>query len=129
MIAELAKLLPKFSEVNHTQCFLHIVNLVAKLIIKQFDVPQKREDEHLDAAEQDLHNLAGDIGLEEQESVEEMTQYQIAVNIDSETKNDEEEDNIDGWVDKMTLLSCAEHEQVQEDIRPVKLVLIKVRHE
>jgi hypothetical protein len=61
--------------------------------------------------------------------VEEMTQYQIAVNIDSKSKNDEEEDDIDGWVDKMMLLSHAEREQVQEDIWPVKLVLIKVRHE
>jgi hypothetical protein len=33
MIAELAKVLPNFSEVGHTRCFLHIVNLVAKLVI------------------------------------------------------------------------------------------------
>jgi hypothetical protein len=41
MITELAKILPSFSEVGHTQCFLHIVNLVAKSIIRQFDIQKK----------------------------------------------------------------------------------------
>ncbi|KAF8232742.1 hypothetical protein L208DRAFT_1063335, partial [Tricholoma matsutake] len=27
MISKLAKILPDFSQVNHTRCFLHIVNL------------------------------------------------------------------------------------------------------
>ena len=96
MIAELAKILPKFSEVSHMWCFLHIVNLVAKSIIKQFNIPKKWEDEHLDEAEQELHNLAGDIELEEQEAVEEMVQHQISGNMDSET---EEDNDIDGWVE------------------------------
>ena len=128
MIAELAKILPKFSEVSHTRCFLHIVNLVAKSIIKQFDVPKKQEDEHLDKAEQELRNLAGDVELEEQEAVEAMTQHQIGGNTDSEIE-DQNDDDVDGWVDEMTLLSPAEREQVEEDIRPVKLVLVKVRYE
>lgn len=125
MIAKLAKILPKFSEVSHTWCFLHIVNLVAKSIIKQFHVPKKQEDKHVDEAEQELHDLASDIELEEQEAVEEMVQHQISGNMDSETKED---DDIDGWVDEMMLLSPAECEQVQEYIQPVKLVLVKVRH-
>lgn len=39
MINELAKLLPNFFTVNRTRCFLHIVNLVAKAILKLFDMP------------------------------------------------------------------------------------------
>lgn len=80
-------------------------------------LPKKREDEHLDEAEQELRNLAGDVELEEQEAVEAMTQHQIGGNMDSETE-DENDDDIDGWVDEMMLLSPAEREQVQEDIRP-----------
>jgi hypothetical protein len=127
MIAELTKILPKFSEVSHTRCFLHIVNLVAKSIIKQFNVPKKREDEHLDEAEQELRNLVGDVEQEEQEAVEAMTQHQIGGNMDSETED--ENDDVDGWVDEMMLLSPAERERVEEDIRPVKLVLVTVRYE
>ena len=128
MIAELAKILPKFSEVSHMRCFLHIVNLIVKSIIKQFNIPKKWEDEHLDEAEQELHDLVGDIKLKEQEAVEAMTQHQIGSNMDSEIE-DKNDDDVDGWVDEMMLLSPAEREQVKEDIWPVKLVLVKVRYE
>lgn len=87
MITELTKILPKFSEVSHTQCFLHIINLVAKSTIKQFDIPKKWEDEHLDEAEQELCNLAGDVKLEKWEAVEAMIQYQIGGNMDLETED------------------------------------------
>ncbi|KAF8996271.1 hypothetical protein BDQ17DRAFT_1186727, partial [Cyathus striatus] len=37
MIAKLDQMLSSFSKVNHTQCFLHINNLVAQTFIHQFD--------------------------------------------------------------------------------------------
>jgi hypothetical protein len=41
MIKELANLLEDFSRAaNQTSCFLHILNLVVKSIIKQFDLPK-----------------------------------------------------------------------------------------
>jgi len=123
MITELAKILPKFSEASHIRCFLHIINLVAKLILKQFDVPKKREDEDLDDAEQELRDLAGDLELKEWQTAEAMDKQQINrdTGLGAEMDND-----IDGWVDKMLLLSPAEQARVKEDIRPVKLVLVKV---
>ena len=124
MIAELAKILPNFSEDGHTWCFLHIVNLIAKSIIRQFDVQKKRDDEHLDEAEQELRNLAGDVDLENEEAEEAMGEYQISGEIDA---GDETDDDVEGWINEMMLLSPAEHEWVEEDIRPVKLVLVKVR--
>src|SRR5215475_8378826 len=101
MITELAKILPKFSEASHTWCFLHIVNLVAKSIIKQFDVPKKRKDEDLDDAEQELCDLAGDLELKEQQTAEAMDKQQI--NRDTGL-GEEMDDDIEGWVDKMLLL-------------------------
>lgn len=124
MIAELAKILPNFSEVGHTRCFLHIVNLVAKSVIRQFDVQKKRDDEHLDEAEQELRDLAGDVDLENQQAEELMEECQISGEIDAE---DESDDDVEGWVDEMMLLSPSERERVEADIRPVKLVLVKVR--
>ena len=107
MIAELAKILPNFSEDGHTRCFLHIVNLVAKSIIRQFDVQKKRDDEHLDKAEQELCNLTGDVDLENEEAEEAMGEYQISGEIDA---GDETDDNVEGWINEMMLLSPAEHE-------------------
>ncbi len=38
MVAHMAHLLPSFaSEMSRTRCFLHIVNLVAKTLMHQFD--------------------------------------------------------------------------------------------
>jgi hypothetical protein len=124
MIAELAKIVPKFSEVGHTRCFLHIVNLVAKSVIRQFDVQKKRDDEHLDEAERELRELADNVNAKDQEAEEEMDQCDMDGEMDV---GDENDDDIEGWIDEMMLLSPSERERVEDDIRPVKLVLMKVR--
>jgi hypothetical protein len=136
MVEELAKKVPDFSIVNHTRCFLHIVNLCAKSIIKQFDVPKKQEDEHLDDAakelqdlnmntmDQDLQDLAGDLELEERLATEAMAQQMIdGVAIEA---GKEPDDDVDSWVDEMVALSPSEWEELEENIQPVKLVLVKV---
>jgi len=43
-----------FSSVNQTHCFVHTLNLVAKLLLKQFDVKKKRYDEANDDKDWDL---------------------------------------------------------------------------
>ncbi|KAG2041384.1 hypothetical protein BDR03DRAFT_809943, partial [Suillus americanus] len=46
MVDKLAMLVPKFAgEVSHTRCFLHTMNLVAKSLIREFDV-SKKDAEH-----------------------------------------------------------------------------------
>lgn len=123
MVAELAKIVPSFSEVGHTRCFLHIVNLVAKSVIRQFDIQKQQDDEHLDKAEQELRSLAGDVDLENQQAEEAMEQC----GIDGEVDAGGDSDDVEGWIDEMMLLSPSERERVEEDIRPVRLVLVKVR--
>jgi hypothetical protein len=44
MITELDHMLTKFLPVNCTCCFAHILNLVAKSLLKQFDVKHKKKD-------------------------------------------------------------------------------------
>ena len=45
MIDHLAILLEAFPRsANHTRCFTHILNLVAKCIMKQFDAPKKKKE-------------------------------------------------------------------------------------
>jgi hypothetical protein len=41
-------------------------------------------------------------------------------------KNDNETDNVEGWVDEMALLSDEERVKLHENIGPVRLVLVKV---
>ena len=80
-------------------------------------------------AEQELQDLAGDVDLEEQQSIEAMAQLQINSET-SETENEmETDDDVGGWINVMMLLSPAKHEQVEGDIHPVKLILVKVRYQ
>ena len=117
------KILPNFSGVNHTQCFLHIVNLCAKSIIRQFDIQVKRGHEPFDTCECELKVLAEDIDQEEQCSAELLKQHATDGDANDSGDND---NNADGWIDEMAVLSHAEHMQLYAQIRPVKLVLVKV---
>jgi hypothetical protein len=54
MIDPLAEMLDEYpGPANHTCCFMHILNIVAKCIMKQFDAPKKRDKagSHGDAGE------------------------------------------------------------------------------
>lgn len=41
-------------------------------------------------------------------------------------KDDDETDNVEGWVDEIALLSDEERAELHENIGPVRLVLVKV---
>ena len=117
MVGELDNDLPDFSDENRTRCFLHIINLVAKMLLKQFDVPKKDANTMLSDAERALQDLAKNIDLEES------TTRKGGANDDGD---DGDDDDVDGWVDEMDLLSEDEREDLGEAIRPVRLVLTKV---
>ena len=80
MITELSKLVTKFpGAANQTRCFLHILNLVVKSIIKQFDLPKTPTGRLNDA----LLDLAGDLENEE-------------LKAQNDINNDEDDDNAEG---------------------------------
>jgi hypothetical protein len=93
MVVKLTKILPNFSKVGQMQCFLHIVNLVAKSIIRQFNVQKKQDNEHLNEAEQELHDLEGNVDLENKHAEDLLRQYQIynKTHIGDESNNDVKE--------------------------------------
>src|SRR5204862_4148131 len=95
MIDELADLLPNFpGAANRGRCFLHIVNLVAKTFLKQFDVPKKDVNTAIDEAEKELIRLAEGLELEEMLTLAECGS--------AEGSNDGDDfDNAEGWVDEM----------------------------
>src|SRR5260221_12827361 len=68
MIKHLSMLVESFpSTPNQTCCFTHILNLVAKSILCQFDVAKKAspdDSEQLDDATKELAMLAGELELD-----------------------------------------------------------------
>jgi hypothetical protein len=121
MINELADLLDDFpGETNRTRCFAHILNLVAKSIIRQFDVPKACADEVLDDAAKELAALAVDLDIEERVSREEQS-----IEEDDEVGDD---DNLDGWTDVRAELSDEERKELDKTLQPVRLVLVKVSY-
>jgi len=116
MIHKLSNLLPNFpGAANQTRCFLHILNLVVKSILWQFDVPKVKGDEILDNTLEELVKLVGDIEQEEAECHE--------VNSD---EGDEEDDNVDGWIDERTHMTDEEREELNKAVKHIHLVLTKV---
>jgi hypothetical protein len=99
MASELDKELMVFSPVNRTRCFAHILNLVAKSLLKQFDIKQdEKKDDDLDSDEQSLLAFAGDIRDKE-----------LAMAQENDDDNDSaKDDNLEGWVDKVQGLTAEE---------------------
>lgn len=117
MIAELAKLLDLFpGPKNQTRCFTHVLNLIAKSVIRQFDVPKAEQNETLDDRIQQLQVLAADIDLEE-----ESTRNGVEIGSD-----ENEEDNVDGWIDERERMSADDVEMLDESVQPVRFMLVKV---
>jgi hypothetical protein len=119
MIDELEDLLPEFSKFNHTRCFLHVYNLVGRTLVRQFDVPKPTPGDVADDPDHELRQFAGDVNLEERQTREALLEDTVTGEISTD-------DNIDGWVNEMAALSQAEREVLQDLLRPVRMLLVKV---
>jgi hypothetical protein len=116
MIDDLITLLPKFpGPANQTCCFAHIINLIAKSVIWQFDIPKAREGEAIDDAMTELRALAGDIDIEE-----------MLTRATNDHEEDNDDDDVEGWVDERQDMSRVEVEELKADVQPVRMMLVKV---
>ena len=119
MIIRMSDLLISFpGDANRARCFNHVVALIAKSAIHQFDVPKGRADAALDEVESELRELAEGLDIEEEQTKGEWE--------GPDNEEDEEGEDPDGWVDEVAGLSVADREALEENIRPVRLVLVKV---
>jgi hypothetical protein len=115
MIIELLKRLDEFPGAsNRSRCFTHILNLAAKSIIRQFNLPKSEATVALDEAAKELAKLAAKLEHEE------------LMSSGSPGENEEDEDDSDGWVDEKALLSDEEQERLNKSVKPVRLMLVKV---
>ena len=73
-------------------------------------------DAALDEAERELNELAEGIDIEDEKMREEW----------EGTEDDEDDDDDDGWVNEVAHLLVADCEELEANITPVRLVLVKV---
>lgn len=93
MVESLATIMSHFpGEANRARCLAHIVNLVAKIILRQFDEPRKKKKKTDDV----LNMLTGNDGGTEQITVDEKAEKIV----DDEEESDEFDDKMDRELDK-----------------------------
>ena len=110
MIEELSNLLDDFpgpGPANQTWCFMHVLNLVVKSIIWQFDSPNSKK-KHLKEATNKMLSLEGNIEFDG----------------GGDCKDDS--NNVEGWVDERELMTEEELEELDESVEPLCLLLMKV---
>ncbi|KAG1730980.1 uncharacterized protein EDB91DRAFT_1059095, partial [Suillus paluster] len=98
------------------QCFLHIVNFIAKSLICEFDTPKSKGNGSVSSRDKELNKLTRDIDIKDTQMADE-----------DPNKGIDNVDNNEGWVDELQLLEEEECEQLTDSIHPLKLVLVKVR--
>ena len=112
MIEHLAALIETFpGAANQTRCFAHILNLVAKSVLRQFEGPKKRkvaDDAVIDEMDVD-NDEASDKGSNE------------GGNECDDADNDDDDDDEDGLPEEDEMA-----EEDKESVEPIRRVLTKV---
>ena len=117
MIEELAIQLDDFpGSASRVWCFAHILNLVVKSIMRQFDVPDKKMGDVADEATRELHRLAGNIEREEL-----MSQSGIEQQGDVGSK-----DNVESWINEHAEMDTEELMALDNAVQLVCFLLTKV---
>jgi hypothetical protein len=117
MIEELGDLVDAFPgeaslEASRTQCFAHIINLIAKSVIKQFDIPKVRAGNVSDNGVEGLFALAGEIELED---------WEMRTRPTGTSEDDEkEDDNVEDWKDEQLEMSEKALQELDDNVWPVR---------
>jgi hypothetical protein len=140
MIESLAAIMSDFAgDVNRVRCLAHIVNLVVKIILRQFDMPKKKGKKEAPAHKDGTNNpdLASvdqaeaeiEITGDEDDDIDELLRV-----LDKEEKemddtaegDDEESENLVRDVERIEEAMKEEIKGVSEIAKPVRQVLFKV---
>ena len=125
MIEEMASLLENFpGAANQTRCFLHVLNLTVKSILRQFEMPKKKtsKDDGDDDREEIVRKAASELLALSTEIEEDYSRVD-----DSDDKNEDvEDDNEEGLEDERQHFSAEQIAELDADLIPVRLMLTKV---
>ena len=132
IVKHLANLVENFPGVtNQTRCFTHILNLVAKSVLHQFDVAKKAANDSpdLDNTSDALANLAS-LALElEPESgslVSDDDQGDDSQGDEDDEDVGEDDEDVGGLGDGQDNMLEEEVAELEESLVPVRLMLVKV---
>jgi hypothetical protein len=113
MVEELEFLIHDFpGATNRARCLTHILNLVVKSIMQQFDEPKGNKDERVDDTMAEWLKLAAETEEEEE----------------GNTADGNGDDNVEGCVDERLMMSVEELKELGEAIKPICFLLTKVSH-
>ncbi|KAI9456118.1 hypothetical protein BJY52DRAFT_1121414 [Lactarius psammicola] len=103
---------------NQTHCFAHTINISAKSILKQFNIPKTRPGVTLNLAAQALTDLANELGSEERTKLHAW---------EPDDSAEEDDQPLDTWVDLHKGLTEEEVSELDKSIQPVRSMLTKLR--
>lgn len=117
------------------RCLAHIVNLVVKVILRQFDVKKKKVKKDQPEPDNNIPDLAG--GNDDEDNDPEATEEEVeeaARVLDKEEKEmdegdegeDEESDKLVRDVEKLEEVMGEEIDRASKMVKPVRQVLFKV---
>ena len=134
MVEHLSTLVENFpGAANKTRCFTHILNLVAKSILWQFEARKTRKagdnSEDADDAKKALASLARELEIEYNTDMNEELAELEEEDVDSEEESEvdlDRDDNEDGLGDELNGMSKEEVAELEETVIPIRLMLTKV---
>ncbi|GLB40081.1 hypothetical protein LshimejAT787_0705910 [Lyophyllum shimeji] len=115
---ERPSLLPAFRTINRARCFLHIIKLTVKALLRQFDPTKKEDQTDVDLSTEELELLSLEEGIEEEE---------LATAREADDDKTPEDDELGDWVDEVEALTAEERANLHLEILPVRRVLVKLR--
>ena len=129
MIEHMVVLIESFpGAANQTRCFAHILNLVAKSVLRQFEGPKGKSKKVIDDAAKELAAIFDEIdddaesGNNDAESGNNDADHSDVDDVDDDAVDDDE----DGLQDGRDEMSEEELTSLEESVKPIRLVLTKV---
>ena len=124
MIQEMAHLTDGFvGSVAHSCCFLHIINLVAKSLLRQFDAKRKDRVSDSNKSDTDTEWGLGELLV----GLEALTVEGDGDDLAADGDEGGEDDSEEGWIDEVAEMTDREHCTLERNVVPVKFTLAKVR--
>jgi hypothetical protein len=132
MIEHLATLIDMFpGAANQTRCFAHILNLVAKSVLRQFESPKAKGEKVMGDAARELAAVVDELNDEQEaggsENGNEAGDYYEAGGEGNNEDDDTVDDDEDGLPDERDGMKEEELASLEDSVKPIRLVLTKVK--
>ena len=135
MIEHLATLIDTFpSAANQTWCFTHILNLVTKSVLRQFEAPKAKEGDVIDDTVKQLVAIFNKLEDKDDSKVSNNNDTggdgdgnNDDIGGDSDSSDEHEDDDNDGLVDEHDGMLKEELASLKESVKPIQVMLTKVQ--